>query len=219
MRRPALDSELSLSRRRTLRALGAGIGTGLVGSLLLPGAIESPDVTETPTFDTDRDVEELDESETPYAIRHYRADGEDGFTPTLPINAVAPLERATFDDLVQVFEDAGWVPYPAEYTRYAWDVDSEKFVPTDWSGAETYYGKAGRLHVRCWELAGTGSIQAHTDTQATPTHGIRSYAEGRAAVEALFDASGWEIAGYVDLQNERGDHDGRAVEVVYDTDG
>lgn len=210
---PESGSPPSISRRRVLRAVGAGVGVGGLASLVLPSATETPDFGTERTFETDRDVEETPEDETPYAVRQYRADGSDEFTPTAPINVVFPLEAADFTDLVSVFEAQGWVPFPAEYTRYAWDREQEEFVHSHWTGAETHYGKAGRAHVRCWELEGRGSVQAHIDTPAMPSHSIRSYREGRGAVESLFEAAGWQVVGYLDLKNERGDHDGRAAKI------
>lgn len=205
--------EETLTRRQTLSALGVGVIGGLLGTVFLPGATESPPTEVPEVGETDRDVAALDESETPYAVWQYRVDSSDEFSRTLPINVVFPLENATFEDVVDVFGSARWVSFPAEYTRYAWDREREQYVPSQWSGAETYYGAAGRLHVRCWELAGTASIQAHTDTPATPSHSIRSHAEARTAVENLFTAAGWTVDEYVDLQNDSGDHDGRASKI------
>ena len=196
-----------------LSALGAGIGSGLLGAILLPEATESPPMEVSDVGETDRNVEALDESETPYAVWQYRVDSEGEFRPTLPINVVFPLENATFDDIADVFESAGWVSFPAEYTRYAWDRKREEYVPSQWSGAETYYGVAGRLHVRYWELGTTGSIQAHTDTPPTPSHSVRSHAEARTAIEELFTDAGWTLDGYVDLKNDEDDHDGRASRI------
>jgi len=201
------------ARRRLLRAIGAGVAGGGLASLLLPGATESPAIEDAAAGPVDEGTEAVPEPETPYAVWQYvPADGGLRFEPTSPINVVSPLENGSFDGLVDVFRDAGWYEAPAEYVRYAWDRTSERYRLASYVGAETPFGVAGRLHVRCWHLEGTASIQAHVDTPARPKHGIHSYSEGRAAVEALVRDAGWRVAeSRVALGNDkRPDHDGMA---------
>lgn len=203
-------SGTTVSRRRTLKILGGGALAGVIGGVGLPAPFDPPDVAHE-TADSG-EMEPLEESATPYAIWQYRPESSDSLTPTLPINVVFPLEAAAIEEVIEAFEAHGWVPRPAEYPRYAWNRATEQYERPTWSGAETYYGLVGRLHVRCWELDGTASIQAHVDTPPTPSHSIRSHAEARAAVERLFEAAGWTIDDdpYF-LGNDRGDHDGYAT--------
>ena len=199
----------ALTRRKLLSYLGVaavgGVGTGIV-----LGSSESPHPE--PTVGTvDPDTDPVSEDETPYAVWQYRADG-DGMVSTAPINVVFPLASASFEDVVSVFEETGWYSDPAEYARYAWDRKTQNYRLQQWTGAETYFGLAGRLHVRCWELDDTASVQAHVDTPATPRHRIASYADGRDAVEQLFRTAGWTVESEREpLGNDRNpDHDGLA---------
>jgi len=198
------------SRRRLLAALGTGLTGGGVAAALLPDATESPAVDAT-AGPVDEQAEPVAESETPYAVWQYEpVDG--AFRATSPINVVSPLAGGSFDALLDVFRGAGWYEHPAEYVRYAHDPATGQYRPPDYAAAETQFGVAGRLHVRCWQIEGTVSIQAHVDTPATPKHGIRSYAAGRAAVERRCRDAGWRVAGSrLALGNDkRPDHDGRA---------
>lgn len=197
------------SRRTLLNRLGVA-AVGGVGAGLLLGSSESPH-TGPDVGPVDPDHDPVGEDEIPYAVWQYRAEN-DGMVSTAPINVVFPLESATFHDVVAVFEAAGWYSDPAEYARYAWDRKRQRYRIQRWTGAETYFGLAGRLHVRCWELDGTASVQAHVDTPATPRHRIASYADGRDAVEHLFHAAGWTVASEREpLRNDRSpDHDGMA---------
>lgn len=200
------------SRRYMLTRIGAG-ATAIAGGLVfLPDTPTSPHVSATDEADdAPSPPEEKGEDAIPYAIWQYKATNET-FEATAPINVVFPLDSATFDDVVTVFQHAEWYPFPEEYVRYAWDRDREQFERQHWTGAETYFGKVGRYHVRCWQLDGTISVQAHRDSAALPNHKIESYAEGRKAVETLFQHAGW------DVQNQRlplgngsdPDHDGWA---------
>ena len=205
--------DVDRSRRRAIKAIAAGVAGGGLASVLLPGATESPAIEEAAAGPVDAEADAVAESETPYAVWQYvPADGGARFEPTSPINVVSPLENGSFDALVGVFRDAGWYESPAEYVRYAWDRTSERYRLASYVGAETQFGVAGRLHVRCWHLEGTASIQAHVDTPARPKHGIHSYSEGRAAVEALVRAAGWRVdESRLALGNDkRPDHDGMA---------
>jgi hypothetical protein len=198
------------SRRRLLAALGAGLAGGGVAATLLPDATESPAVAAT-AGPVDEQAEPIAEEATPYAVWQYEP-VDSAFRATSPINVVSPLADGSFDALFDVFRGAGWYEHPAEYVRYARDRAAGEYRPPDYAAAETQFGVAGRLHVRCWHLDGTASIQAHVDTPATPKHGISSYAAGRAAVERRCRDAGWRIAdSRLEFGNDsRPDHDGLA---------
>ncbi len=205
----AEETGLGVSRRGLLSRVGAGCLVVMGGGLLLPDPPWSPDPADDAT--AHEEVSEVDESAVPYAVWQHKY--EDGaFEPTAPVNVVFPLEQATFQDVIDVFRDANWYGFPEEYARYAWDRGEESFTLQQWTGAETYFGKVGRHHVRCWQTDGTASIQAHVDTAATPKHGIVSYAQGRTAVEDLFSAAGWNVDDErLPLGNDSDpDHDGWA---------
>lgn len=204
------ESDGQFDRRQVLSRIAAG-GLGAVGGIaLLPSTPHSPDPVAKGDAEP-TDPVERDEAETPYAIWQYRRDGEH-FHPTAPINVVFPLERVGFADIIDVFREARWYPSPEEYARYAYNRVTEEYVLQQWTGAETYFGKVGRYHVRCWHMDGTASIQAHRDTAAAPKHGIASYVAGRAGVEELFERAGWTVADdQVALGNrQEPDHDGWA---------
>jgi len=156
------------------------------------------------------DTEAIEEEDTPYAVWHYRRDGAE-FTATAPINVVFPLEAASFEDVTDVFREAGWYPYGEEYARYAWNRETEEYQLQDFTAVETYFGKVGRHHVRCWQTDGTASIQAHSDTAATPDHGIESYKDGQRGVERLFEEAGWQVTpdGLAFDNDRHPDHDGQ----------
>lgn len=204
-----------MSRGFTRRDLVTRLGLGAAGALAVSTL---PVVSETPAGQGEvigavtPDSVAIDESATPYGVWHYRPDGGE-MVPTAPINVVCPLETATFGDVIDVFEAAGWYSDPAEYARYAWDRGEQQYRVQQWTGAETYFGLAGRAHVRCWELDGTASIQAHVDTPTTPNHRIASYADGRDIVEQLFRQAGWIVAEeHETLGNDKApDHDGMAT--------
>lgn len=189
------------ARELTRRGLAVRLGAGAVA--VAGGVLALPDPPSSPTSTTDGEVAarpggstdaapQLAEADTPYAVWQYRRrDGQ--FEPTAPINVVCPLDAATFDEVVDVFRQAGWHAFPAEYARYAWDRERETYVLQHWSAAESYFGTVGRHHVRCWHTDGTASIQAHVDSAALPSHAIRSYALGQAGVAALFADAGWQV--------------------------
>jgi len=184
---------------------------------MLPGVGKSPQPESLESGDVDTEGEPASESAVPYAVWQYKpVGGEEPVRPTSPINVVYPLDDSSFADVVSVFRDAGWYDTQAEYVRYAWDRAGEEYVQPDYTGTETQVGVAGRLHVRCWELDGTASVQAHVDTPAVPKHGIQSYARARAAVEALFRDAGWTVArNRRDLGNDKPpDHDGQASVIL-----
>lgn len=207
------ETTTPLSRRQFLVSAAAGAAVGGVGSLLFRN---------TPTAETDDSqarkvtakADGVPESEHPYAVwqYHYDTDGEhDSLSPASPINVVFPLENATFDELTETIEDANWAESPLEYTLWAWDRESEEYQRPDWSAAETFFGLAGRLHVRVWQFEGTASMQAHVDSAVLPRHEVTSYVEASVAIERLFENAGWSIAGTVNLENSTPpDHDGHA---------
>ena len=205
------------SRRRLLASLAAGLALGLGTGWALPRSVhsllEEIDGASVTTPSTDP----VAESETPYAVFQYEpVDGGSEFSPTSPINVVFPLEEASFDDVIDVFRAANWSARPGEYARYAYDRDTETWHRSHWSGAEAVIGVVTRLHVRCWELAGTASIQAHVDTHATPKHRIRSHSAAATAIAQMFAEEGWHVdpddPETIDLRNARPpDHPGAAT--------
>ncbi|PSP75641.1 hypothetical protein BRC81_14740 [Halobacteriales archaeon QS_1_68_20] len=205
------DEGLDVSRRGALARLGATVALTGAGVTALPSTPESPAPSTVSTGAVRPDATPVPESETSYAVWHYKPVGGD-FEPTSPINVVFPLESRSFEDVIHVFHDAGWYPYPEDYPRYAYDRSTDRYRFQDWAGAETYFGVGGRLHVRCWHLDGTASVQAHVDTKATPKHGIGTYAGGRRAVERLFEDAGSDVteAGQYLGNDQRPDHDGFA---------
>jgi hypothetical protein len=208
------EPERPLTRRQALTALGAGIGGGLLGAFVLPETrVISPERGQRPNVrSVDESADPIDESEHPYAVwqYNYEPDGEfDGFSTASPINLVSPLENADFDDIVAVFQDAGMTASPLEYTLYAWDRSAGKYRKPTWSGGESYFGLAGRFDVRCWELEGTASIQAHVDSPVLPKHEVDSYVRGQEIAESLFTEAGWSVAERIDFGNDKEpDHDG-----------
>ncbi|PSQ19940.1 hypothetical protein BRD00_00460 [Halobacteriales archaeon QS_8_69_26] len=199
-----------LSRRTLLRRAGASLGVGGAGALALPEATGSHDTSDPETRGVDADAEALAEDEVPYGVWHYKPVGGE-MRPTAPINVVFPLEAATFGQVTATCRRAGLAGPPLEYVRFAWDRDRERYRRQEWTAAETAVGVSGRLHVRCWKLAGTASMQAHVDTAATPKHRIHTYSGARDAVERLFREAGWTVADPVHLGNDKvPDHDGFA---------
>ncbi|TYL39670.1 hypothetical protein CV102_05120 [Natronococcus pandeyae] len=222
------------TRRSLLRSGGvAGVGT-LVAVLALPPPPDGTSIDRTVEGTaapapvdgwTDRPI--TDEDETPVARYQYRpaddADGTDreAFVATAPINVVllpaAETDEAGLERVMDVLTDDGWLRRPEEYTRYARDRTTGRYVRQEATAAETYYGTSGRLHVRCWSFEGVVSMQAHEDTGARPKHGIASYERGREAVAAIFDAAGWAVTPTaIDLDNDQRDHDGFATVVTED---
>ena len=212
--------------RRTLLRTGALSGLAVIGGIAalpsspdrtgLDGTVEATPVPDRVDSWTDEAI--VDESASPIARYQYRRT-HDGFEPTAPINVVlvpnAPTDDAGLDRVLSVLEDEGWLRDPEEYTRYAWDRESESFVRQQATAAETYYGASGRFHVRCWSFDGIVSMQAHEDTGPRPKHGIDSYDRGRELVEAIFDDDGWNVApSAIDLDNAAQDYDGVASVVT-----
>lgn len=203
------------SRRRLLAGLGGGgiVGAGL--GAIVPRVAESPIDSVGDAPPTEEATDPVPETDSPYAVFQYESVAGE-YIATAPINVVFPLEEASFGEVVDVFREARWSRRPSEYARYAYDREADSWHRSHWSGAESVFGVISRLHVRCWALAGTASIQAHIDSNATPRHRIVSYADGARAVATLFAAAGWSVdpadPETVDLRNARGpDHPGEAV--------
>lgn len=202
-----------LSRRQFFTAVTAGAGAGGFGSLLLrktPASGASESVPEP----VSEKAPGLPESELPYPVwqYHYDSDGNsEELSKVSPINIVFPLENATFEDVTDTVEAAGWTESPLEYALWAWDRESGQYRRPDWSSAETVFGMGGRLHVRAWYVEGTLSIQTHVDSPIVPNHEVISYADARATVEDMFEDAGWSVDDTVDLENEAPpDHNGLA---------
>lgn len=166
---------------------GAGIGWALPEPTRSQADGEDPDPVEEDAEDP------VPEEETPYAVYQYVPIGNAEFEPTSPINVVFPLERRTFEEVIGVFRDARWYPHALEHARYAYDRENDRWKRCDWWGAETVFGVASRMHVSCWSLGGTASVQAHIDTTANPKHGIHSYAAAATGVARLFARAGWDV--------------------------
>jgi len=200
------------SRRTLLSRAALAVGLGGVGSLTLPETVDSSVPARADSRGVDPDAESVSEAETPYAVWQYESeDGE--MRPTAPINVVFPLESATFAAVTATCRRSGLTDRPLEYVRYARDRNTGRYRRQQWTAAESFGGVAGRFHVRCWELAGTASVQAHVDTAPLPTHGTASYALARRALERIFDAAGWTVSDdRLHLGNDSGpDHDGYAT--------
>ncbi|WP_247003916.1 hypothetical protein [Halosolutus gelatinilyticus] len=211
------------TRRTLLRKAGVmGIGTA-IGVATLPSPPEStttggtvegagPSAVVTPWDD-----EVIgDENDAPIARYQYRPRRGGEFAPTAPVNVVLLPDRGRLERVMGVLENAGWLRNVEEYTRYAWDSETARYVRQQASAAETYYGTSGRRHVRCWAFDGVVSMQAHEDTGARPKHGIASYERGRETVETLYAADGWSVSpGAIDLDNAKApDHDGVATVIA-----
>lgn len=208
--------EEPLPRRRVLRGAAAGLTVGAGVNWLRPSARPSP-LRDEPDEPAGRDVaaDPLSESATPYAVYQYASIAGD-LERTLPINVVFPLEHATFEDVIDVFEAVSWYARPAEHVRYAYDRATDAYVRSHWSGAETVFGVAPRLHVRCWTFEDTASVQAHIDTPPTPGHRVASFAQAARAVAVLFDSAGWTVDPGDPITEPLGnaeppDHDGHAA--------
>ncbi len=191
--------------RRQLLVGATGLGVGLVTA-----AVGDPEVGRQPRRTRPGESAALPDDDRPYALWQYRPTLRGNYARTLPINLVSPLEAANLADVRAVFRGAGWSAWPSEKVRYAWNPETAQYVTPQWTGAETRYGVGGRLHVRCWVLAGHLSIQAHVDTPPTPGHRIQSFEAARSAVEQLFAGAGWTVhPGRLAFDNEQApDHDG-----------
>lgn len=213
------------TRRSLLRKAGlTGIGT-IAGITLLPSPPDATDPTGTveaaePPAAVSEWIDEpiTDEDDAPIGRYHY-GPTSDGFRATAPFNVVllpdADGERG-LERVMSVLDDEGWIRNPEEYTRFAWDRESETYVRQQATAAQAYYGANGRYHVRCWSFEGVVSMQAHEDSAARPTHGVPSYQRGRDTIEAIFDGAGWRVSpSAIDLANQKDpDHDGFATVIA-----
>lgn len=205
-------------RRDFLGTVAASVAASGLGVAALPSAPEAEDALmpgdRSPSAAPDeRDPAVTTEDDAPYALWQYKPT-DDGYAPTSPINVVFPLASSDrgLTDVMAVLADAGWQSAPVEYARYAWHREREEYELQQATAAETFYGTVGRRHVRCWELEGAVSMQAHEDTAAAPSHGIASYRRAQRRIEYLFDDAGWAVDGTVRFANEKGpDHDGHAT--------
>lgn len=209
------------SRRELLGTLGASLAVGTGGYLLIPtqpqSAYSLADETGIEAAATDDDGPGPDRQETPYTHWQYQSN-RDGMESTAPINVVFPLESATVDDVVDVFDRVGWYEQPFEYVRYGYNRASDRYELQDWTGAETKVGIGGRLHVRTFTFEGTISVQAHVDSTATPKHEVPSYADGERAVVALFLDAGWHRSDSLFLGNDAPpDHNGSVSVLRWET--
>lgn len=135
---------------------------------------------------------EIDETDSPAAVWQY-AMTDTGFVATSPINVVVVPGDRGLDDVRAAFEDDNWYADPEEYVRHARDPDG-RFVPQQWTYAESAYGAMSRHHLRSWAFDGVVSMQAHEDTASIPKHGVESYRRTKRRVEGLFADAGWRIA-------------------------
>jgi len=205
-------------RRDFLRTAAATLAATGVGVAALPSTPEAEDALmprdRSPSAAPDeREPAVTTEDDSPYAVWQYKPT-DDGHAPTSPINAVFPLASSDrgLADVMAVLDRAGWQSAPIEYARYAWHREREEYELQQATAAETFYGTVGRRHVRCWELEGAVSMQAHEDTAATPNHGIESYRRAQRRIEYLFDDAGWTVDGTVRFANEKSpDHDGHVT--------
>ncbi|WP_135820803.1 twin-arginine translocation signal domain-containing protein [Halostella litorea] len=200
---------------RRVAAAGAGSALGVAALPTTPEAdTELMPRDRSPSADPDdRPPSVRVEDDAPYAMWQYKATG-DGYAATSPINVVFPLSSSDrgLPEVMSVLDAAGWQRTPIEYARYAWHRERETYVLQQATAAESFYGRTGRNHVRCWELEGAVSMQVHEDTPATPNHGIASYERAQRRIERLFDDAGWTVDGTVRFANEKGpDHDGHAT--------
>lgn len=181
-------------RRRFLRRVTATAAVTAGAAIVLPAPHPEQRVDRpTEVFAGEPEAVE-DEIETPYALWQYSREGG-AYEPTSPINVVATLAGSdrTFDDVMAVIDDAGWVRRPAEYVRYAYDVHNDRYDRQHATAAQTLHGAFGRHHIRAWDFEGYVSIQAHEDTAATPEHEIVSYESTKHLLEWCFDEAGWEV--------------------------
>ena len=209
---------MTVGRRGFLRRLGvAGVGTA-TGVVALPstpeadGALMPPERSPAARAEAD-EQSVVSEGDAPYALWQYKRRGE-SYLPTSPINVVFPLadREEGIDDVMAVLSDAGWYSLPVEYGRYAWNRSTREYEYQHRTAGETFYGAAGRRHVRCWELEGAVSMQVHEDTAARPNHGIESYRRAQRRVEYLFDDAGWAVDEAIRFANAKDpDHDGHAT--------
>lgn len=138
---------------------------------------------------------------------------------TSPINVIYDLGGTSIDiyDVDDVFDNVGWDAYITEYTRYAWNSITERFVSQQLSRATDQYGALDdRDHVRFWQFGDYVSMQAHRDTGGYP-HTVDSYEEAEGLVRYIFDNAGWYLhsKSYYPLYNNKDpDHDGYASRIT-----
>lgn len=149
------------------------------------------------------------ETDYPYGVWQYEeVDG--GYEISSPMNVIA---SESIGDLKPVFDDDGWsTGWIAEYTRYAWNSDTEQFESNHDSVANSAFGFLGRNHARMWEFGDHTSMSAHVDSSVP--HSATSYLEAEREIEDVFDdASGWwGFQDYYDLPNCcKMDHNGHAT--------
>lgn len=215
------------TRRSLLRKAGVSAVGTVAGITLLPSPPDATDpagtveAAEPPAAVADWiDQPITDEDDAPIGRYHYEPT-RDGFRATAPFNVVvlpeAEGERG-LETVMSVLDEEGWIRSPEEYTRFAWDRETESYVRQQATAAQSYYGVNGRRHVRCWSFEGVVSMQAHEDSPARPTHGVPSYQRGRDTIEAIFDGAGWRVSpGAIDLANAKEpDHDGFATVIAED---
>jgi len=200
---------------RTVAATGAASALGVAALPTTPEAdTELMPRDRSPSADPDERLPSvMGEDDAPYAVWQHKSTG-DGYAATSPINVVFPLASSDrgLPAVMAVLDDAGWQRTPVEYPRYAWHRQREAYVLQQATAAESFYGRSGRNHVRCWEFEGAVSMQVHEDTPATPNHGIESYERAQRRIEYLFDDAGWSVDETVRFANEKGpDHDGHVT--------
>ena len=185
---------MGYSRRSLLKRSGM---TAVATAIAIAGL---PDVhpeqrPERPVSPHDGEIPRIyDEAENGYALYQYSRE-RDGYDPKSPINVVVALAGTdtTFDEVMAVFWEAGWVNQPAEYVRYAYNARFDRYERQHATAAQTFFGGFGRHHIRAWDFHGNVSIQAHEDTAAAPEHEIASYESTRHLIEWLFHEAGWTV--------------------------
>ena len=208
------SSSVTPSRRSFLSKTAAAGGAVLVGSKILPessGASikDQPSTGAKINFENEWNEPITTEYATPVARYQYKK-GPNSVTSTAPINMIAV--NTSSEEVLSPLIDRGWVTQPKEYIRFAVDRETGQYIRPTSTAAETYYGTSGRLHVRCWELEGIVSIQAHEDTGARPKHRVASYNRGHVTLEKIYAATGWTVLpDIINLANSQADHDGTAT--------
>lgn len=189
---------MSYSRRQLLRRGGIA-ALGVAGGVLALPEPPAPQAAERPdelinSGDTPSSLIES-ENETPYALWMYSRHPE-GFEPTSPINVVISLAHSerTLADVMDVFWEADWEPWPVEYIRYAYNAHTDTYERTHQTAAQTRFGGFGRFHIRVWDVDGFVSIQAHEDSYPQPGHKVLSHERGKWLIERLFHEDGWIVS-------------------------
>lgn len=202
------------ARRSFLKRAGLLAAATAGGAIAMPSPHPAQRI-ERPTAEHEGEVPVIDaETATPYALWQYSRE-RSGYEPTSPINLVVTIAGSdrTFDDVMAVVDDLGWVRRPAEYVRFAYDVFEDEYARQHATAAQTVHGGFGRHHLRAWDFGGYVSIQAHEDTAATFEHEIASYETTKHLLEWGFDDAGWTVKpDGLFLNNEADpDHDGAAT--------